>query len=76
MNELTKYQRVKMYLPINGYNTVNELADAWDCTPNAIRQWCRGNMKSDRIESLFNDYIDRGDRRFNEHRDKKSSVSL
>lgn len=68
MTELTKYQKVKMYLPVNGYDSMADLARDWDCTPDAIRRNARGIMKSDRLDKLISDFIKEGGKRFQEHR--------
>lgn len=60
-----------MYLPINGYGSLKELAEEWEVTENAIRMNARGNMVSAKVSSLIDDFISEGEKRFQEHRNSK-----
>lgn len=68
MAELTKYQQFKMYLPVNGYDTVKQVADEWGVTTQAIRNHCRNRFDSERLEKLIDSFISEGEKKFQEHR--------
>lgn len=68
MTELTKYQLVKMYLPVNGYSSMSELARDWECSTQAIRQVSLGRTKSEKLDKKITDFIKEGDKKFQEHR--------
>jgi len=76
MVQLTKFQQLKMYLPVNGYDTLKELAADWDVTERAIRDYCRGKFASKNLERLTNEFIREGERRFTEsHKEKLAANS-
>ena len=67
MTNLTKYQKIKMYLSINGYDTLQQLADDWDVHLNAIRDNCNGTMTSERLDRLTSEFIKNGNSKFKEY---------
>lgn len=75
MAELTKYQKLKMYLPVNGYDSLKDLAEDWDVTVHGIRDFCRGKYTSPKLTRLTDDFIKEGDRKIQEHRNSKVTAN-
>ena len=71
MTQLSKYQQLKMYLPINGYDSLKDLAADWNVHENSIRDFCRGKFTSPKLDKLTTAFIKEGDRKLTEHRKKK-----
>lgn len=75
MTEITKYQQIKMYLPVNGYSSLKELAADWGVHENSIRDFCRGKFTSPKLDRLTKQFIKAGDQQFQEHREKKVTAN-
>lgn len=68
MRQIDKYAELKLYMPFNGYETMEELANDWECTVDGIRNYCRGKYKSARLDKLTSQFIKEGDKKLQEYR--------